>query len=129
MFDIVVRNSRLVNSEDKTKPNYIYVGRPTALGNPFSHLAYVKNITLVPTPKVAVKEYEKWIRVQIDLGNQHVLYALAQIYDQAMNGRIYLMCWCKDELLPRHGDHECHAEVIRKIVIEEHEIQMGETNG
>lgn len=127
MLNIIVRNSKKLSTADKRRPGYAYVGRPTVLGNPFSHLHYAKNTTLVANPGEAVKAYETWIRKEIVNGNDQILDALFSLYEVAVSGSLELACWCKDEVNPSAQDHECHADIIRKLIIEEHEVQMEKT--
>ncbi len=97
--------------------NVQYVGRPTVLGNPFTHLqANTKAMFIVPTVKDAVEQYQKWLQKEIlaegDVFRQ--LLFLTNFYRQ--HKLLYLSCWCKDELDPRKWDHACHADVLKQEI-------------
>ncbi len=99
--------------------NVQYVGRPTILGNPFTHLTKnTKAMFIVPTVEDAVKQYDNHLMKSVstghDSGEFKELLRLAEMYRR--DGVLYLSCWCKDELAPRPSDHCCHAEVLRREI-------------
>lgn len=101
--------------------NVQYVGRPTVLGNPFTHLKKnTKAMFIVDTVEDAVSQYKKWLdkAVMGSGGDNEVfneLKRLTKIY--RVNKILTLSCWCKDELDPRQSDHICHADVLRQEIM------------
>ena len=79
-----------------------YVGRPSALGNPFL-------VGRDGTREDVIARYWRWLRVQ--WRHQGVvrqeLERLAATYRR--NGQLTLLCWCAP--LP------CHSDVIREAVL------------
>ncbi len=82
--------------------DYVYVGRPSKWGNPFTHQGD-RRPTLashfVATRAEAVARYEEWVRAQ-----PHLMAALDEL-----RGKV-LGCWCAP--LP------CHADVLVKLLRE-----------
>ena len=76
------------------KPYDIYIGRPSPLGNPFSHLPHTLALYRAATREGAVEAYRVWIRQQKHLTKQvKALYGLT------------LGCWCRP-------DQACHGDVL-----------------
>lgn len=99
-------------------PNVEYVGRPTELGNPYSHL---NKKTLaefyVPTVEDAIQLYGFHfynVLMSIPSARAHFRHLL-NVYRQ--HGILYLSCWCKDELDPRPSDHGCHCDMLREAIM------------
>lgn len=101
-------NEYVVNIRDRLEGdehNYVYVGRPSKWGNPYTHLGGIMEgdrarvLLHVPTRDLAVEAYETWVRQQPDL-----LAALDEL-----RGKV-LGCWCAP--LP------CHADVLVKLLRE-----------
>ena len=73
-----------------------YVGRPTALGNPFS--------TTGGRGK-AIDQYRVWLREKLTARDRAVCEAMERLRQRAIRTkRLVLLCWCHPL--------ECHAEVI-----------------
>ena len=107
----------VVHTKRSNHPNTINVGRPSVLGNPFSHLSYVKHVTHVPTVEDAVQHYKSWLIDRI-ADSQPVRSALNHIINVGQqHGTVHLACWCKDETKPYPSDHVCHADVIRNAIM------------
>lgn len=85
----------------------VYIGRPTPLGNPYSHLDYSKHDTIwVATRDEAVKLYEPWLQKQWD---EYTLAAetMDDMIDQYLTaGQMNLVCWC--------APLSCHGDVIKR---------------
>ena len=100
----------IVNQKKYRGPGF-YVGRPSLLGNPFTHLTGKTAAQfVVPTVEDAIKAYRLWLKFQV---MQHTPVAeelgkLIAIYRQT--GRLILICWCAPY---RH----CHAEVIKEFIL------------
>jgi hypothetical protein len=98
----------IVNKRNhKPTPADVYVGRPTVLGNPFSHEAGTLAKHRVATREEAVSKYHRWLA--------NILAAEAECFepgeDRLMTNAIralkpdsVLVCWCAPQ--------RCHAEII-----------------
>ena len=84
------------------RPVGVYVGRPSALGNPFL-------VGRDSTRAEVIGRYQLWLRQQWRRGGpvRQELERLAAKYRR--DGRLTLLCWCA----PR----PCHADVIREAVL------------
>lgn len=82
----------------------VYVGRPSVLGNQWTHrpevAAKYKWMTLVATREDAVAYYKQWLWTQIKIQNKEVMAAL-----RALNKDTVLVCWC--------SPLACHGDVIK----------------
>lgn len=90
---------RVVNKRSGEKG--VYVGRPSALGNPFSHLPGTLAEHRVKDRDEAVFMFGHWILARIREKDQRVMTALRELSEDSV-----LVCWCAPE--------PCHAEVIAR---------------
>ena len=93
------------NKHHKNAPaDAVYVGRPTAFGNCFTHLPSVvkkyPDMILVRDREAAVAAYETMVR------NEPIVIAIIK---NLLKGKD-LVCWCAPE--------PCHADVLLKIANE-----------
>lgn len=110
-------NIVVVHVKRSIHPNTINVGRPSVLGNPYSHLPHVKHCITVPTVEDAVQHYKEWLVDRINTSSA-VCDALNHIINVGTkHGTVHLACWCKDETKPYPSDHVCHADVIRNVIM------------
>lgn len=90
-----------------------YIGRPSILGNPFSH----KNGTLAEFKCLDIDEsinsFEDWIKEKIKGKDVLICTELNRLYKIAKNGDLNLICWC----VSKHNT-KCHGNVIKKILEE-----------
>jgi len=92
----------IVNKRNHTPtPSDVYVGRPSPLGNPFSHQAGTLARYRTETREQAIEAYRHWLWKEIKVRNPNVILTIAGIPEDAN-----LVCWCAP--LP------CHAEVIQR---------------
>ena len=122
---IYVYNSHL---EDFTsKPNNFYIGRPSILGNPFSHngvKSAFKTLTF-KTREEAIEAYDRYFDA-IYGKDEEFTEAFDEIYKHYKNGEdIYLQCFCKP--LPCHGD-VIADKLQRKLIKEKRKIKNEEGN-
>ena len=120
---IYIYNSHL---EDFTsQPNNYYIGRPSPLGNPFSHngvRTVFKTLTF-KTREEAIEAYEKYFDEMYGK-DEEFTKAFDEIYEHYKNGEdIYLQCFCKPKA--------CHGDVIanklqRKLIKEKMEERKRE---
>lgn len=120
---IYVYNSHV---EDHTNEvNNYYIGRPSILGNPFSHngvRTVFKTLTF-KTREEAIEAYEKYFDKMYGK-DEEFTKAFDEIYEHYKNGEdIYLQCFCKPKA--------CHGDIIanklqRKLIKEKmKEIRHG----
>ena len=106
------------------------------LGNDYTHLPLNKTKAKhqVNTVEEAVQCYkENLYSVVIQerlLNNKPYTDLLFNLYDnfKKLNSEdkdMYLGCWCKDELIPKHYDHSCHCDVIKNILIKKWNKENG----
>lgn len=116
---IYVYNSH--NEDHTSKENNFYIGRPSILGNPFSHngvKSVFKTLTF-KTREEAIAAYERYFDKMYG-SDEEFTKAFDEIYEHYKNGEdIYLQCFCKP--------NACHGDVLadrlqRKLIKE----KMGE---
>jgi predicted NAD-dependent protein-ADP-ribosyltransferase YbiA (DUF1768 family) len=86
--------------KDAEAAGVTYLGRPTVLGNPYSHLD-VKGTIKVATREESVSRYKEWLWSRIKQEDQAVLMWLRSLREDSVLG-----CWCAPK--------ECHCEVLIK---------------
>lgn len=93
----------------KTTKNDFYIGRPSILGNPYTHL---KSNTIakfqVPTREDAIHQYELWLIDKIIHQDPKIIAEIKKIIKLAKEGDVNLVCWCAPK--------SCHGDVIKKII-------------
>ena len=113
---IHVYNSHIEDHTNGDGFNY-YIGRPSPLGNPFSHngvKSVFKTLTF-KTREEAVDAYGKYFDAAYGK-NMELTKAFDEIYEHYKNGEdIYLQCFCKPKC--------CHGDIIadrlqRKLIME-----------
>ena len=115
---IYVYNSHI--DDYTSKDNNFYIGRGSALGNPFTHngvRSIFKTMTF-KTREQAIEAYEKYFD-EVYGKDEWFTRAFDEIYEHYKNGEdIYLQCFCKPKA--------CHGDVIadrlqRKLIKEKME--------
>lgn len=86
----------------------IYVGRPTPLGNPFSHQLGTVAEFKVGTRDEAVDRYGPWLMDKLDTDNPTTRMFVLLVDECERSGEIVLVCHCKPE--------RCHADVIKGFI-------------
>lgn len=97
---INIRHGSSAEFYDKPETGYVYVGRPSPLGNPFSHLDLPNTIRRADLVE-AVESYREWLWGKIKSQDSAVMTALGALTEKSILG-----CWCKPKL--------CHGDVIVK---------------
>ena len=89
---------------------FVYIGRGSYLGNPFTHLSKETKATHICTTKAeAISSYEVWLLSKLKAKAKNIRYAMNLIWLMANRGfRVHLECYCA----PR----SCHGDVIKKII-------------
>jgi hypothetical protein len=78
----------------------VYIGRPSPLGNPYSHLD-LRHTTKVANRDMAVELYGRWLLNKIRDNDPQVMQALGNLKQDSV-----LVCWCFPE--------RCHGEMIQR---------------
>jgi hypothetical protein len=112
---IYVYNS---HDEDHTsEPNNFYIGRPSVLGNPFTHNGVGTSLATLSfkTRDEAIEAYKKYFDKMYG-SDEEFTKAFDEIYEHYKNGEdIYLQCFCKPK--PCHGDYI--AEQLQRKLVKE----------
>lgn len=88
----------------------VYIGRGSALGNPFTHLPHAtKAKVLVADRETAVNRYREYLNQQIQEGNTEILNELKRIKELSRHGDVNLLCFCAPKA--------CHGDVIKDFII------------
>lgn len=107
----VKTNVNVVNKKNHTPTDYdYYIGRPSPLGNPYTHLKTSRAAEfVVPTRNEAIESYEKYFYDKIESGDEEFMGALQEIIDIYKNyGLVNLVCFCKPL--------SCHGDYIKKYI-------------
>lgn len=97
-----------INDEKPTDGIYFYIGRGSALGNPYTHLDKNKTLALFQCEdrEEAIEKYSEYFDVMYG-HNKEFTDAVDEIYKHYKNGdNIYLGCFCKPK--------SCHGDIIKR---------------
>ena len=88
-----------------------YIGRPSPLGNPYSHLDNSRRGTIkVATREEAIRLYDEWFEKQWT-DYTEVAEAVDDLVDQYLaTSKMYLVCWC--------APAACHGDIVKKSMEE-----------
>jgi hypothetical protein len=93
----------------KPTTNDIYIGRPSSLGNPFTHLnTKSKAEVKVNSREEAIEKYKEWITKKIKEKDPAVIQELTNIITIAEHNDVNLVCWCHPKA--------CHGHILKKII-------------
>lgn len=95
----------------KGSPDDVYIGRPSALGNPYSHMGDTLASFKVGTRDEAVDKYEAWLRAKLEQGDKEVSAAFSLLKEDSV-----LTCWCKPA--------KCHGDVLARIWAERNSMSQ-----
>lgn len=98
---------RVVNKKT-CRDNGVYIGRPSPLGNPFSHLPRSQAEIRVATREEAIERYRGWIRGQLGTGSPADLMFQELVGFYRAYGELVLVCWCKPEA--------CHGDILAEMI-------------
>lgn len=107
---ITVVNKR---TDDGTAPGArVYIGRPSPLGNPWSHKPGTLAAFRAASREDAITAYDGWIRGALKprFANAQTPIAIEfdRLCDLARRGDIVLVCWC--------APLACHGDVLKKLI-------------
>lgn len=97
-----------VVNKKQFKGEGVYVGRPSVLGNPYSHLEVSVAKFKCATREEAIEMYKGWLRCEYKNGG-NVKAELDRLVGLYKRQDLVLVCWCKPL--------NCHAEFIRSAII------------
>jgi hypothetical protein len=111
---------QVVNKKNHQPTEFdFYIGRPCALGNPYSHVPskYAKQKT--SSRQEALDAFEKYIdSIYLNLNSEEQIeeveyrLALQKLKNFFLEkGRVNLVCWCAPQ--------PCHGDIIKKWLIEQ----------
>lgn len=87
-----------------------YIGRPSPLGNPFSHMPDTLADHKVDTREEAIACFKARLESDLRIGKPAVVNELNRLANIAMStGHLTLRCWCAP--LP------CHGDVIKDLIL------------
>lgn len=104
MTQIIVVNKRI----HKPTRNDFYIGRPSPLGNPFTHIADKKTLAhrIVGSREEAIEAYQEYFKEEIRNSNSTVSHEFDRL-ERFVQDRdiVYLVCWCAPK--------GCHGDVLK----------------
>lgn len=103
----------VIHRRDATPAGFtrIYIGRPTALGNPFTHLGRATLATHpVATREEAVEAYRAWATDERERADSPFAHAFAALEARLTAGEnLALECWC--------APLACHGNVLAELLL------------
>ena len=104
-------NIEVVNIERHTITPYdFYIGRPSAVGNPYSHTPYSKLAKFIVSSRdEAIESYEKYMLDKIESDDEEFMGAIDEMLEIYKDfGKLNLCCWCKPK--------RCHGDYIKSYL-------------
>lgn len=86
----------------------VYIGRPSPLGNPFSHLPNTLAEHRVASRDEAVDAYARWIEDKLRDPDSPQSREFDRLVALAMQGDLQLVCWC--------APARCHGHVLKTLI-------------
>ena len=92
--------------------NDVYIGRGSALGNPYTSIKGKKTKAKVVcnSREESIKSFDIYIRQKISEKDKKICDELNRIYKMVKEGDVNLVCFCKPK--------SCHGDIIKKIIEE-----------
>jgi hypothetical protein len=102
----------------KPGPHDFYIGRGSALGNPFTHLRSHSTAKYwVLTRDEAIESYRPWIKEQIEQKAEGVNELLHEILLAVIAGHdVQLLCFC--------APLSCHGDIVKDIIEHRYNIYL-----
>jgi len=85
-----------------------YIGRPSPLGNPFSHLVGTQAEFKAETRDDSIDKYRIWLDNQMDGDTPAMRMFMFLLDEYERTGDLTLCCWCSPE--------RCHGEIIKEYL-------------
>ena len=103
-------NINIVNKKNHIPTEYdFYIGRPSILGNPYSHKKESIANIIVESVDIAIDSYKEYFYNKIkcdDIDFINELNILLSFYKE--NKKLNLVCWCYPK--------RCHGEIIKEYL-------------
>ena len=84
-----------------------YIGRPSALGNPFTSKTHGQG-QRVQSVQESIDLFEQWLEEKIQAKDKDVLAELTRLFKHAQHKPLTLVCWC--------APGPCHGDVIKRVL-------------
>lgn len=101
----------VVNKYKHTATDHdIYIGRGSALGNPFTSIQDRKTKAqyVCQSREESIESFRKYLYAKIKNKDKYICMALNKIYSLAKTGNVNLVCYCKPK--------SCHGDVIKELI-------------
>jgi len=102
---------RVVNKRThKPTPDDFYIGRPSPLGNPFTHIQDKKTLAkyVVSTRDEAIKKYAAYYLEQLTCNQAFLNEWLRLVKFTKAHEHVNLVCWCAPQA--------CHGDVLKEFL-------------
>ena len=105
-------NITLVNKKTHIPTDYdYYIGRPSILGNPYSHKKDSIADIIVKNREIAIDSYRTYFYNKIEKNGKDFINELDKLlFFYKENKHINLVCWCYPK--------RCHGEIIKEYLEE-----------
>ena len=109
-MNILKNDILIVNKKTFQGLSYEYIGRPSILSNPYTHLDLHKTKAKyrVNSRDEAIDQYREYLIYEIQNGNVAIINELYRLAEIVKNKTLILSCWC----FPKR----CHGEVIKEMI-------------
>ncbi len=109
-MNILKNDILIVNKKTFQGLSYEYIGRPSILSNPYTHLDLHKTKAKykVNSRDEAIDKYREYLIYEIQNGNVAIINELYRLAEIVKNKTLILSCWC----FPKR----CHGEVIKEMI-------------
>lgn len=103
-------NIKLVNIKNHIPTEYdFYIGRPSILGNPYSHKEHSIADVIVDSTNESIDLYKKYFYGRIESGDKDFIDKLDKMYDfYKEHGKLNICCFC----FPKR----CHGDIIKEYL-------------
>lgn len=103
-------NIKVVNIKNHIPTEYdFYIGRPTVLGNIYSHKKQSIADILVENRDIAIDKYKEYFYERIGCDDRDFIDELDKLYHfYKEHGKLNLCCWCAPK--------KCHGDVIKEYL-------------
>ena len=102
---------KVIHKKDSHKyEDVIYVGRGSVLGNPYTSIKNRETLAkfVVDSREESISNFRKYLIEKIKNKDKDICDEMNKIYKKALNGDVYLSCYCSPK--------SCHGDVIKEIV-------------
>lgn len=95
----------------KTESDF-YIGRGSALGNPFTSIKTkeTKALVVCENREESISRFKEYLKEKIQNKDEKICFELNRIYKMAKKGDVNLICYCAPKA--------CHGDVIKEIIEE-----------